>query len=390
MLRFRTLGSPVVEGGSRPLVGAAAQRQGLALLALLDRAGERGLSRDRLVVYLWPESPGPKARHRLSQLLHALRRDLRAETLFLGTTDLRLNPAAFSSDAAEFDAALERGDLEPAVTVYGGPFLDGFFLDEAPEFERWLELERSALARRCAEALEGLAASAVSQGDPRKAAAWWRRLADHDPLSSRVTIHLMSSLAAAGDRAEALKQARAYQSLLEQELGAAPNPSVLALAARLREGPTGAAPPPAAGPSPAGGVTVAVLPFSNLGGEPSNETFAEGVGEELRSALVRLGGVKVVSRTSAASFRNANVDAREIGRRLGADVLLEGSVRQSSGRLRLAVQLIDPADGCQIWSARFEREVADAFAVQDEWSRSILQEVTPLLRDRAGRSPAGG
>ncbi len=139
MLRLTTLGSPAVEGSSGPVSGAPAQRKSLALLALLAPADERGVSRDKILAYLWPESEADKASHRLAQLLYALRRDLRADALFLGSSHLQLNPQVISSDVVEFMGALDQGELERAVAVYGGPFMDGFYLSEALEFERWAE-----------------------------------------------------------------------------------------------------------------------------------------------------------------------------------------------------------------------------------------------------------
>lgn len=376
MLRLRTLGGAVLESGGAALAGAAGQRKSLALLALL--APDRGVSRDKVLAYLWPEAEPDRAGHRLTQLLYALRRDLKAEELFLGSNELRLNADLIGSDVQEFSSARRAGELERAVSLYGGPFLDGFFLSGAPEFERWVENERAGLAGDYAEALETLAADAAAQGDPRRAAQWWRRLAEQDPLSSRVTVHLMSALAAAGSRAAALDQAREYEALVRDELGAAPNPAVLALAAQLRQRPRESAVGSQAAPRPA--VFVAVLPFANLSAVPTNEFFAEGLADELAAALARIDGVRVAARTSAQAFRGGDLDAKEIGRRLGVHALLEGSVRQAAGRVRVTAQLVDASDGCHLWSERYEREVADVFAVQDELTGAIVSGAQgPLL-----------
>ena len=176
-LRLRVFGPPVVEGDGAPLGGAAAQRKSLGLLALLARGGAIATSRDRLLAFLWPEGDAVRAGDRLTQLLYAFRRDLHADTLFLGGAELRLNPSVLPADVGEFTAALERGDFETAVNLYRGPFLDGFFLDDAPEFERWTELERGELARRYRGALEQLAGAAGRRGALTEAADWWCRLA---------------------------------------------------------------------------------------------------------------------------------------------------------------------------------------------------------------------
>jgi TolB-like protein len=313
----------------------------------------------------------------LTQILYALRRELGADDLFLGSCELRLNPDRVSSDVREFEAVRQAGNLERAVELYGGPFLDGFFLTDAPEFERWVENERVGFAQRHVEALETLAAKAAAAGDHRHAASWWQRLAEHDPLSSRVTIHLMSALAAAGDRAEALERAQYYQGLLEQEHQAAPNPAVVALADQLRrEPPKGLLGLNATIPSVA---LIGVAPFANLSPVPANDYFAEGLTEELRSGLAGIQGVKVAARLSVHALQEAGLDACEIGRRLKLQALLEGSVRQVGTQMRLSVRLIDPTDGCHIWSAKYERTVTDAFAAQDELTGLIVAGVRGIL-----------
>jgi TolB-like protein len=368
MLRLRTLGGVAVESETGPIGGAAAQRKSLAILALLAVAGARGISRDKILAYLWPEIESERAGHRLTQTLYALRRDLQIEPLFLGSPEMRLNSEFMTSDVAEFVGARRTGELDRAVALYGGPFLDGFFVSDAPEFERWLDNERAGFARDYGEALETLAAEAVSRGDHRQAAEWWRRLADHDPLSSRVTVHLMSALAAAGSRADAIERARAYQQLIQRELDAAPNPAVLALADQLRQrAPQGAR------------LSIAVLPFTNMSSLPANDFFTEGLVEELMSGLARLNGVRVAARISSNAFRTLDLDAREIARRLDVSALLEGSLRQSDQRIRLTVQLVDAADGCHLWSERYERQLADPFAVQDELTRLIVEGVEGRL-----------
>jgi TolB-like protein/DNA-binding SARP family transcriptional activator len=336
------------------------------------------MSRDRILAYVWPEVELEKGSHRLTQVLYALRRELNADDLCLGSCELRVNPDRVSSDVWEFEIARQAGDLERAVELYGGPFLEGFFLTDAAEFERWVENERAGFAQQVVEALETLAAKSAAAGDHHRAAWWWQRLAEHDPLSSRVTIHLMSALAAAGDRAEALERARDYQGLLERELQAAPNPAVMALADQLRREPSaGLLAPGATAPRAS---LIGVLPFSNLSPVSVNDWFAEGLTEELRSGLAGIEGVKVAARISVHVLREAGLDACAIGRRLKLHALVEGSVRQAGARMRLSVRLIDPADGCHLWSATYERTVTDAFAVQDELTGLIVAGVRGKLR----------
>ena len=246
-LRLRTLGGLAVERNPPLGPGAAAQRRPLALLALLAAASERGVSRDKLLACLWPESSQEKARHLLTQTLYALRRDLHAQGLFLGSNELKLNPRVLSTDVQEFEAALTQGELERAVALYHGPFLDGFFLSGAPEFERWTDGERARLAQCLGRACEALATAATARGDHPAAVEWCRRLTALDPLNSRYALGLVKALAATGDRAGALRYARTHADLLRTELGAAPDEAFTATVSELRAQTTGPVPRAAAG-----------------------------------------------------------------------------------------------------------------------------------------------
>src|SRR2546426_2412661 len=233
MLHHKTFGGLSVAVDGSPVTGAAAQRKTLALLALLA-ATKHGISRDKLLAYLWPESDAAHGRNLLKQACYALRRDLHAPELLLGATELRLNPAVISSDVRLFDEALERGDQAAAVALYGGPFLDGFFLSETEEFERWVESERTRLAKRVFRALEALAREASAAGGAPAGAEPRRQLARVDPFSAGATIGLMRALDDAGERVEALQLGEAYQARVRKELGAEPAAEVIALTQQLR------------------------------------------------------------------------------------------------------------------------------------------------------------
>ncbi len=234
MFTLRLLGSASVDGPDGPVAGRAALRQRVALLALLAVEHPRPLSRDKLVAALWPESGTDEARHLLRESLYILRSALGEDSVLSTGDDLRLNPDRLACDLWEFDVAIARGDFERAVGVYHGPFLSGFHLSDAEEFERWADGERSRLARRYGHALEQLADRQMRDGYPLQAVEWWARLAGEDPLNSRVALRYMQALEAAGDRAGALRHASAHSQLLRTELDAAPEQEVVALAERLR------------------------------------------------------------------------------------------------------------------------------------------------------------
>lgn len=236
MIRISALGGlSVRQEDGNPLSGAAAQPRRMAILAMLARAGQRGITREKVLSLLWPDADGERGPRTLAQALYALRKDLGAEAAISGSKELYLDPALVSSDVAEFAAAVARGDDERAVALYHGPFLDGFHLPGADEFARWVERERAAIAAEHSRALESLARGARVAGNPSAAVAWWRKLAAIEPLNARVTVGLMDAMAAAGDRAGALQHARVYELLIDQELDLPPDKEVLAVAERLRQ-----------------------------------------------------------------------------------------------------------------------------------------------------------
>jgi DNA-binding SARP family transcriptional activator len=367
-LRLQVLGTPNLARGTgvpaAPLPG-----QALALLAVLACAGERGIAREKVITLLWPESAASTASHRLSQLAHSIRRALGSPGLITGTSELRVDGNSLRCDLWEFEEARRSGRLQRAAELYG-PFLDGFFLTGSAEFERWAESRRAELAREYQETLEALAVHAEARGDSLAAAEWWERLARHEPLSSRVTMHLMTALAASGERARALAHAQAYQQQVRTELDAEPSPAVLALARLLKR-------EPGAGATPSG-LAIGVLPIVSLGDDAGARSLAEGLTEEIMTALGEIGGVRVASRTALTAAQRETPDVRELGARLGLGAVLEGSVRLAGGRLRLSVRLVDVADGCQRWTERWELP-AEA-AVADEIG--VARDVAARLRRR--------
>ncbi|MGH7720814.1 MAG: BTAD domain-containing putative transcriptional regulator [Gemmatimonadaceae bacterium] len=296
-MRLKTFGGLSLQRNSRAHEGAAAQRRRLALLALLAGAGERGLTRDKILGLLWPEADPHRARNTLSQALYAMRRDLGSEDAFIGSNEIRLNPAVVSSDVADFRDALREGRLADAIELYEGPFLDGFYLGEdAPEFERWVDAERTSLAHDFARALENMAKRAADAGDHAAASGWWRRLAALDPLSTRASLGFMRSLVATGDRAGALRHARVFEELLRQELDVAPDRALTQFVAELRAEQAHtpvAAPAPAPTPSgaPAASASPASSPPARFPGYRARHRWAA-----LVIALVVVGGVLVASR----------------------------------------------------------------------------------------------
>ena len=450
MLRILTFGGCSVARDGVRLDALSGQRKGLALLALLAAAGERGVSRERLAAYLWPESDEERARMSLKQLVHSLRTLLKAPELLLPSAELRLNPNEVTSDVGDLRAALASGDLEAAVALHEGPFLDGFSLRNADEFERWVATERGSLERDVARALYTLAERATAAADYRVAVEWWRRLANLEPLSARSAMGLMRGLELAGDRTAALQHGRIYEELVRMEVGAEPDSAVLELMSKLRGSPSvdetssrgtlasvvnsdepdddrplpgvrasaseparqvvAAAPratrarwsalvavclgvlaiiavarsnmrdrqtpggvsaaeprsaPPSRGPS------IAVLPLVNTSADPANEPFSDGLTDELIATLSKIDGLRVAGRTSSFALKGKGLGVRALAETLGVASVLEGSVRREQHRLKVAVQLVNTSDGVVMWSQTYDRQLVDAFAVQEEIARAI-------------------
>src|SRR2546430_1914619 len=276
--RLRTFGGLSLTGESGPVTGAATQRRKLALLAVLATGGERGVSRDRLLALFWSESDAEHARHALTQSLSALRRELGSDDLFLGSADLSLNPALIDSDVADLETALARTELERAIALYVGPFLDGVHLDHAhgsPEFEHWVDAERARLAGLIADALERLAVGAG-----------------------------------------ALRQAEIHATLLREELHMEPDETVLAIVRQIH---IGSPPPRDAAPRPQADLTrgpiafaEAVVPLARPPG-PRHRAARKGrwvlaVGSGLAAAAAALGALSI-SRSHARAALDPNLIA---------------------------------------------------------------------------------
>jgi DNA-binding SARP family transcriptional activator/TolB-like protein len=239
--RFHLLGGLRVERGNGMLAGRASQKKRLAALALIAASTPNGVSRDVITALLWPESDTERARRRLSSTLYELRRSLGAVIRDEGD-ELHYDPAVLPCDFVAFQGAVERGDWAAAVDAYRGPFLDGVYLDGCDEFERWLTERRDACERQYAAALESLALEHEAAGLIVDAAHVWRRLAEHDPHSARIALCAMGALAAAGDRAGAVRLGTRHAERLQQELEIEPDPEVLARIRELRSEPVDGAP----------------------------------------------------------------------------------------------------------------------------------------------------
>lgn len=125
--------------------------------------------------------------------------------------------------------------------------------------------------------------------------------------------------------------------------------------------------------------SIAVLPFQNMSADPEQEYFADGMVEDIITALSRLRGLLVIARNSTFAYKGLSPDIRQVGRELGVRYVLEGSVRKSNNRIRITSQLIDVVNGSHLWAERYDRELADIFAIQDEITENVVGSIEPQL-----------
>ncbi|HEX6600603.1 MAG TPA: BTAD domain-containing putative transcriptional regulator [Gemmatimonadaceae bacterium] len=438
MIRLRTLGSVRIhDGDERDLESLLAQPRRVALLAYLALATPRGFHRrDTLLALFWPEHDDAHARNALSQSVHVLRRTLGADVIVSRADDeLGLEWAGFWCDATAFETELDAGHFEAALELYRGPLLDGFHVSNAaPELDHWIDQQREHYAARYARALDSMAQAREAAGDFASAVSWRRKLAALDPLSTRAACALMRALAAAGERAQALQHARIHETLVREELGAPPDPSIVALARELARPRQDAGPdehvaptrPPTPIPlldpgvrweEPAASRTtrayqswrrapalialgafvllagayalsrarrprgasvvdcLAVLPLENTSRDSAQGYLADGITDAIITELARYDRPTVISHTSTARYRDTRKSVPEIAHELRCDAIMEGTVTRDGDRVRIATRLVSAPRDRQLWSESYESELSDVVELERRIAEQVAREV---------------
>ena len=209
----------------------------------------------------------------------------------------------------------------------------------------------------------------VVSKDDLIAAVWKGRIVSESALNTRIN----GARCAIGDSGEEQRLIRTlprkgirFVGVVHEER--VPTPTAPGVA----EGQNQALPDP-------GPLSIAVLPFSNMSGDPEQEYFADGMVEEITTALTRFKWLFVIARNSSFTFKGKAIDIKEIGRRLGAHYVLEGSVRKASEKVRITAQLIDAVTGAHVWAGGFERDLRDIFVLQDEVTTAVVCAILPKL-----------
>lgn len=425
-LRLRTFGGLWIEGTGAFRAPVPPPRR-LALLALLAAAGPRGMSRERLLGVLWPDRDEERGRHALAQTVYSLRGDLRNDAAVGGGAELRLEASEITSDVGDFVLALGAGDHEAAARIYTGPFLEGFYLSEAPEFERWVEAERARLAGAAVRILEQLAESDERAGRLDDAMSWWRRLCELEPLRGKYAARYMKAQAASGDRAGALSHARAHAAALQRELDAAPEEEVSRLVDRLRAedalprpprvetGPAGADPdsapvlqqsaPPVAPQRGRPGRTMIVIGLAaaaafiawrsmivksrpaspliavaSLRDVAARDSASSGavLTDMLATSLAGIPGLQVVANSRLLELVPRGIDTlpgalSAAAREAGAEEILEGELAYATdGGLRLELRRVDLVTG--VLRQGYSVRAFDRYAVVDSATSAIAKD----------------
>src|SRR2546425_182281 len=342
MIEFRLLGTlSLTTADGREVGSLLSQPRRLALLAYLAAATPRGPHRrDTLLALFWPELDQDHARAALRQSLHVLRSALGADTMVSrGDEEIGLDFERIWCDVAAFARAIDGGEPGQALDLYRGNLLEGFFISDASEFERWLESERAKLAGVAARTARTLAQSCEKRGDLSTAVHWARRAIELAPNDEGLLRQLIAVLDRTGDRAGALQAYEEFAQHLAEEYEAEPAAETKALLAAVRARET-AAP--------------RTLTTPPLGGR------ARGA----------------VRRYADSSARSAG-----IGRDLGVGTVLKGTVGRQGERLRIHLELIASRAEESLWSDTYDEGLQDVLTVQRDVARRVADKLQVHLLD---------
>ena len=370
------------------------------LLAYLACMASEPQSRERLSALLWGSHFDAQAKQNLRQALFRLRKVLGTEALQSDGEVVSLGAGAINCDVTRFEALIREGSrdaLSEAADLYRGRFIDDVAVTEE-EWSEWLTVERQRLHDLALGALVDLAQQELAAGRAEPALKAAQRAVALNNMREDAHRLIVQALAATGRKAEALKHYEGLAVLLKRELSTEPDAATKALVAELRSAkaappqpvqpsPTAAAAPPPVQPAvsqPALPLpdrpSIAVLAFANMSSDPEQDYFADGIVEDILTLLSRESWLFVIARNSSFAYRGRAVDVKQIGRELGVRYVVEGSVRKAANRVRVTAQLVEAETGAHIWAERYERDLSDIFALQDEITQKVVHAIAPSLR----------
>jgi TolB-like protein/DNA-binding SARP family transcriptional activator len=419
-VRLAFLGPPSIERDGVPV--HLDTRKAIALMVYLSVIG-KPVSRDTLVTLLW-------SRYGRAEGHAALRRTLSTVRTALGREFIDAEREAVSLpelpdtwiDLSRFRELLTLSASHPhgqpaicrlclpllseAAKLYRGQFLLGFTLKDSVDFDDWQLFTTEKYRLEAVQVLDRLALCSAAAGDFRSAIGYAHERLGLDRLDESAHALLMQLFAWEGNRAAAKHQFDECQRLLEKELNSPPQQATLRLAESIAQGrvpdlPAFANEPRDGGRAPQAGATksgdsgerdprlarseqapaqgqstkkrIAVLPFANISPDPNDEYFADGLTEELISAVSKIRGLRTISRSSAMRFKSTDKSVTEIAAELQVGAVIEGSVRKSGSQIRISVQLVDVRSDELLWSQDYNRKLEDIFAIQSDIASKVAQ-----------------
>ena len=384
MIELRTLGRLDLRQDGTEARAVLRQPKRLAFLAYLAIASPRRFHRrDALLALFWAELDQAHARAALRRALYFLRKAL-GEGVIAGRGDEELSAPeeAVWCDVAAFERALAAGKLEEALELYHGDLLEGFFVSQAPEFERWLDLERTRLRDRAAAAARSLTDRAEAAGSLDQATRWAQRLTSLSPFDENAFRRYATLLDHVGDRASSLRAYEEFSALLRQAYEIDPAPETRSLIDTIRARPAPSAPrarrsAPAAQPS-ASSQRIAILPFT-IRGRPEFDYLREGMVDLLSTKLDGAGDFRTVDPRAILSAQPRGATtvtdpdaARAIAERFEAGLFLLGSVVEVGGRIQISATLCPTGDAEPVSAQTRSGAETEIFELVDELARQLL------------------
>jgi adenylate cyclase len=400
--RLRLLGGfELRDGRDRPI--ELRTRKSRLLLSILATTDGGSCSRQLLATMLWGDREEAQARGSLRNALSDIRAAMGSDSLIARGEDIALAVGLVASDVDQL-AGVTSGQEDLQATslldVYPGEFLSGQDHD-GEAFDSWLAARRHTCREMAAKFLTIEIDRLKALGQLKLSIERARELLSLDPLSEESHRLLMQLYAEAGERSLALAQFRSCSLLLQRELSVAPSSQTQRLAEKISR-PDGyepsAIPVPAIAPvqqvsepvlsKQSDRPSIAIVPFTNMGGDAEQDYFSEGITEDIATDLADGSNFDVIAPSTVAAYQSAATPLRQLGTEFGAQYALDGSVRRHGDNVRVTARLIETDSGKQVWASRYDRAMANIFELQGEIAAAIVSALNHGIGPKSTLSPA--
>lgn len=372
------------------------------LLAFLACTAPDPQPREKLSALLWGSHFDAQAKQNLRQALFKLRQILGPDALKSEGEFVSLNATVIACDVRQFERLVRegnRGALSAAADLYRGRLADDISIGEEG-WSEWVAGERERLSELALGSMVTLGEYELSAGHADQALRTGQRASALNDLREDSHRLIMRALSATGRNAEALKYYLDVVALLKRELSTEPDLATRSLASELRRTQDVA---PASGEviseaSPSLALmmrgqkpSLVVLPFRNMSGDPEQDYFADGITEDIITALSRFRELVVIARASSFALKDKGMTSAQIAQHFRVQYVLSGHIRKAGNRIRVSAELTHTGSEAQVWSDRYDRPLTDIFDLQDDVSSSVAAVVDPAVRgaeiERARRKP---